>query len=355
MGLDIEIKKALPGFKLQVSLSCDQGIIGILGASGSGKSMLLNSITGLVKPDEGRIILNGNTLFDSSKKINLAPKDRKVGFLFQNYALFPHMTIEENVAFGLDDLPKADRKKKVDELLERFHLSDMGKRYPSQISGGQQQRVALARAVAVGPEILLLDEPFSALDNHLRNYMMKEMAAFLKEYTGNTLMVTHNIEEAYRLCDRIAILNSGSVETFALKQELFQHPVSLETAKITGCKNISTAVRKSGDLVYMPDWDIQIKTGVKVEAEKGFAGIRANYIKLADESMQENCYPVWIADESEAPFRTNLYLKLGSEPSRLDDFHLQWEISREQRDIIKTLPQPFRIHLAPAHVFFVQR
>ncbi len=354
MGLNIDIIKKLPGFKLQVKLSCEQDIIGVLGASGSGKSMFLNCIAGLINPDEGKIILNDKTFFDSAKKINMAPKDRKAGFLFQNYALFPHLTIAENIAFGLGELSQSDKNKKVVELMERFHIEDMGNRYPSQISGGQQQRVALARALAVEPEILLLDEPFSALDNHLKTHMMKEMLASLKEFQGTTLFVTHNMEEAYRLCDRIAVFNSGSVETFGLKQEIFHNPVSFETAKITGCKNISTAIRKSEHIVEVPDWGIDVKTNMKFESETGFVGIRANHIKLADDSTKENCFSVWIADESEAPFSTTLYLKVGSEPCKSDDFHIQWEISKAQRMAIANLIQPINIYIDPMDVFFVQ-
>ena len=356
MGLYIDIKKKLPGFKFEVKLSCEQDdIIGVLGASGAGKSMLLNCIAGLISPDEGKIILDDKTFFDSAKKINLAPRDRKAGFLFQNYALFPHLTIAENITFGLDELSKLDKDKKAVELMERFHIADMGKRYPTQISGGQQQRVALARALAVEPKILLLDEPFSALDNHLKVHMMKEMLVSLKEFHGSTLFVTHNMEEAYCLCDRIAVLSDGSLETFGLKQEIFQKPASLETAKITGCKNNSAAVRKSDNIVDVPEWGIQIKTSMKIEDEKGFIGIRDNHIKLAGDSNKENCFPVWIADESEAPFRTSLYLKIGSEPSNSEDYHIQWEISKEQREVIKGFSQPIKIYMDPRQVFFVQK
>lgn len=354
MSLYIDIKKRLPGFKLQVKLSCGKDIIGILGASGSGKSMLLNCIAGLIRPDEGKIILDDKTFFDSEKKINLPPKDRKIGFLFQNYALFPNLTISENIAFGLDTLSKPEKSKKVTELLERFHLSDMEKRYPAQISGGQQQRVALARAMAVEPEVLLLDEPFSALDDYLRTHMIKEMVTSLKEFNGSTLFVTHNMEEAYRICDHIAVLNTGSVETIAPKRDLFQIPMSLETAKITGCKNIAAAVRKSEHDIELPDWGIRVKSDARLEHEKGFAGIRANHIKLADGGSKENCFPVWIADESEAPFRTTLYLKFGSQPDKPDDFHIQWEISKEQREEIKKLSQPIAIYIDPKHTFFVR-
>ncbi|MDX9870973.1 MAG: sulfate/molybdate ABC transporter ATP-binding protein [Clostridia bacterium] len=356
MEFYVDIIKKLPGFKLEIQLSSGQESIAILGASGSGKSMLLNSIAGLVRPDRGKVIINGKTLFDSEKKINLAPKDRKVGFLFQNYALFPHMTIAENITFALGALSAAEKNNRAAELLARFRLQGMEKRYPSQISGGQQQRVALARAFALEPEVLLLDEPFSALDNHLRNYMIKEMLESLKEFKGMTLFVTHNIEEAYRLSDRIAVLSAGSMEAFGAKDELFRKPPSLEAARITGCKNLAAAARVAEQTLEIEQWGrARLRLVETVAAETGFVGIRANHIRLKDETVraQDNCFPAWIADESEAPFRTTLYLKIGSLPQRLDDFHLQWEISREQREKLKELPQPLQIYLDPEKTFFV--
>ena len=198
MELYVDIKKKFPGFSLNIQFEGSKERIGLLGASGSGKSMTLRCIAGLVKPDEGKIIVNGKIFFDSEKGINLKPQNRKVGFLFQNYALFPHLTIKENIAFGIIGLSYSDRDLKVLQLLEKFHLTGLENRYPHQVSGGQQQRVALARTIATEPDILLLDEPFSALDEHLRSHMTKEMLGFLKEFNGSTLFVTHNMEEAYQ-------------------------------------------------------------------------------------------------------------------------------------------------------------
>ncbi len=353
MGLQIDITRKLPGFKLEISLSCGAEIIAVLGPSGSGKSMLLNSIAGLVKPDRGAIRYDDVTFFDSAKKINLPPRSRKTGFLFQNYAMFPHLTVADNIAFGLGKLPKQEQKKKVTELLERFHMSDMGKRYPSQISGGQQQRVALARALAVEPRILLLDEPFSALDEHLKTHMLKEMKESLKNFRGTTLFVTHNMMEAYHLADRILILNNGSVETFDAKEEVFRRPVSLAAANITGCKNVASAVRKSEHAVEVPEWGVAAAAAAEITEENGYIGIRENNIRLADEGERENCYSVWIADESEAPARTTLYLKIGSAPQNQDDYHIQWEINREERAAVGRLPQPFKIYMNPENIFFM--
>lgn len=353
MGLRVDIKKSLPGFQLDIKLSCEQEIVGILGASGAGKSMLLGCIAGLIKPDEGTIVLNDKVFFDSSKKINLPARQRKVGFLFQNYALFPHLTISENIGFGLGELVKEDRNKKVLELMERFHLTEMKDRYPTQISGGQQQRVALARGMARDPEILLLDEPFSALDDYLKTHVMKETLEYLKAFQGNTLCVTHNMEEAYRLCDQIAVIKTGRLETFGAKDEIFQRPASLETAKITGCKNLSPAQYKGGNVLEVPEWGIELVTSQKIDQEVRFVGIRANHIMLAKKQAIENCFPVWIADESEAPFRTTLYLKIGSPPAGKDDYHLQWEISRSQRELLKIEVDTLRVYLDPIHVLAI--
>ncbi|WP_414621711.1 molybdate ABC transporter permease subunit [Calothrix sp. CCY 0018] len=167
--LIVNIEKNLKSFQLQVDFIADENTLGLLGASGSGKSMTLRCIAGLEKPSRGRIILNGRVLFDAKRKINLPSRKRRIGFLFQNYALFPHMTVAQNIAFGLQELPKRHRISKVRQYIEMMQLQDLENRYPHQISGGQQQRVALARALVIEPEAILLDEPLSALDTYLRN------------------------------------------------------------------------------------------------------------------------------------------------------------------------------------------
>jgi ABC-type sulfate/molybdate transport systems ATPase subunit len=209
--------------------------------------------------------------------------------------------------------------------------------------------------MAVKPQVILLDEAFSALDEYLKTQMIKEMTESLKKFSGITLFVTHNIQEAYRLCNRIVFLNNGRVETIGSKEEVFQRPATRETAKITGCKNIARAVRKSEHSAEIPDWGIRAATAMSIDNPEGFIGIRANHIKLADESVQENCCPVWIADESDAPFTTTLYLKIGSAPSRLDDYHIQWEMRRDQRAELSNLAQPIRIFMDPEKVFFMAK
>ena len=183
MSLLVDIKKKLKEFTLEIDFKTDGESLGILGASGSGKSMTLKCIAGVETPDEGRIVLNGKTLFDSRKGINLKPQDRNIGYLFQSYALFPHMTVEENIGIGLN-LHKTEKELRIREIIESFHLEGLESKYPNKLSGGQQQRVALARCLVYKPDALMLDEPFSALDSHLKDHLQSEVLELLKSYDG---------------------------------------------------------------------------------------------------------------------------------------------------------------------------
>ncbi|MEO0948427.1 MAG: molybdate ABC transporter permease subunit, partial [Cyanobacteria bacterium J06641_5] len=196
--LEVSIRKTLPGFILDVSFATGDRPLGLLGASGAGKSLILQCIAGSMTPDSGRIVLNGRVLFDAAASINLPSRDRRVGVLFQNYALFPHLSAVENVAFGLpSQLSKQQKRQIAERELAAMQLQGLGDRLPAALSGGQQQRVALARALACQPEVLLLDEPFSALDTHLRSHIERDLRLRLEGFAGVTVFVTHNIEEAY--------------------------------------------------------------------------------------------------------------------------------------------------------------
>lgn len=352
MELIVDIKKKLHNFTLSVSFKCNNSILGMLGESGSGKSMTLRCIAGLVKPDEGKIILNGRTLFDSDAKINIPIKNRKIGFLFQNYALFPHMTVERNIGYALKNLPLAKRKKVIDDMLNMMQIEDLRKRYPHEISGGQQQRVALARALAVNPEVLLLDEPFSALDNHLRSIMMKQMISTLSEYKGVTLFVTHNLEEAYQLCEDLMIISNGKKCGEGNKKDIFKNPPSLACARLTGCKNISKAKFLSRGIVKALDWDLEINIPKASFENITHVGIRAHHIKLAEAQDENtfNCYPV---HTSETPFRRLIYLKLNEKSTKKMDYDLIWDMPSEQWDIIKHKPVPWRISLKKENMIYI--
>jgi molybdate transport system permease protein len=242
-GLFVDIYKQLDEFELQVNFSVENQPLGLLGGSGAGKSMILRCLAGVETPTSGRIVLNGRVLFDSQKKINVPSCDRMIGFLVQNYALFPHMTVAQNIAFGLPKgLSAAAIKVQVENQLIALQLQGLGDRYPHQLSGGQQQRVALARALASQPQAILLDEPFSALDTYLRSQLEQEMVTKLANYNGVSLFVTHNMEEAYRICPNLLVLEHGEAIQSGSRQEIFEKPNTVTVAKITGCKNFSLLI-----------------------------------------------------------------------------------------------------------------
>jgi molybdate transport system ATP-binding protein len=205
MSLYVKIKKSLGEFSLNVEFEAGNEVLALLGASGCGKSMTLRCIAGVVKPDEGKIVLDGETIFDSEKKINLPPQKRHVGLLFQNYALFPNMTVEQNIRTVLARAGRSQNDREhLASLMKSFYIEGLEDHYPSQLSGGQQQRVALARIIASGPKIIMLDEPLSALDSFLRWQLEQELMRLLESYPGTTLYVSHNRDEIYRICEKSA-------------------------------------------------------------------------------------------------------------------------------------------------------
>lgn len=309
MSLSVDITKKFKDFSLNVTLETAGNRLGLLGASGCGKSMTLKCIAGIEKPDKGRIVLNDKVLFDSDKKINLIPQKRKVGYLFQNYALFPNMTVAQNIGIGMKDKWKI-KQPKVMEMLELFHLSGLENRYPAQLSGGQQQRVALARIFAYEPDVLMLDEPFSALDAFLKESLLEELLETLKMYKGDIIIVSHNRDEIYSLCDRLAIIDSGELVQAGDTEKIFSNPKRLAAARLTGCKNISP-IRKINDYtVEAIDWGIILHTAKKVTQDTGYIGIRAHDLQPAAE-ISENSFAVENYRIVDSPFERNLLCKSG--------------------------------------------
>jgi len=340
--LTVNIQKKLGAFNLNVSFNTAEGVTGILGASGCGKSVTLRCIAGIDRPDHGRITLDDMILFDSEKGINLPPQQRKVGYLFQNYALFPNMTVEKNILCGLyHEKDKAKRRQMLDDTVDLLKLEGLEKHQPSQLSGGQQQRAALARILVNKPRLLMLDEPFAALDSHLRGKLRIQMKRLLERYGGSTLMVTHNRDEAYNLCGRIALMDAGSILALKSTKELFNNPESVVGAMITGCKNICAAKKTGEHEVEVPDWGIRLVTARPLREGLCAIGIRAHYF---DPEIKQNRFPVRFSDEMEEPFEFSLQFRYQSQPDNTQD--VLWLLPKEKR----SADFPAMLGVAPENV-----
>lgn len=316
MSLFVDIEKKLGSFHLKVKFASENGVLSLMGASGCGKSMTLKCIAGIEKPDRGRIILDGLTLFDSEKKINLPPQKRKVGLLFQNYALFPNMTAEENIRAGANRIKdKEEKERKIRELMEKFGISELAGHYPSQLSGGQQQRIALARILISEPDCLLLDEPFSALDTHLRFRTERETAKVIGDFGKTVILVSHNINEVFRLTDNIAIMNYGGIDVIGNKTDVLSNPETVNAALLTGRSNISEAEITDENHIRATDWGITLRTaeapgtGMPVHGSGAplFVGIRPEQIVPAtDEDC--NTFEMNVDSAADNPYSTALVL-----------------------------------------------
>jgi molybdate ABC transporter permease protein len=353
-GLVVNIQKQLANFNLEQSFNVTESTLGILGGSGAGKSMLLRCIAGMESPTRGQIVLNGRILFDAKAGINIPSRDRKIGFLVQNYALFPNMTVAQNIAFGLPkSLSTSQARHQVKAQLEAVQLQGYGDRYPHQLSGGQQQRVALARVLASEPEVILLDEPFSALDTHLRSQMEQEVIARLRNFKGVSLFVTHNLEEIYRMCDDLLVLEQGHALAYGSKYNVFEHPGRLAVAQLTGCKNISPAQGITAQEVLAIAWGIRLRVE-SIPTRLTYVGIRAHQIRFIGNGNAENTFPCWIASTSETPHRMTVFLKFNSVPNHSQDYHIQAEVFKEKWEVLKQKPLPWFVQLEALRLILLE-
>lgn len=283
MSLIVDIKKRLSNFDLDIQFEADKDVFAILGASGSGKSMVLKCISGIEKPDSGYIEYNGKVFFDSKKNINIASQKRNVGFLFQNYALFPNMTVEENIKSGIRDKKKSSND--VETVMKKFFIYKIRNRYPREISGGEQQRTALARIFISSPNILMLDEPLSALDYYIKWELEQFIMDKIKEFDGVSLFVSHSRDEVYRICDKIGVLNSGKFDIIEGKHNLFLSPKTHFAAILTGCKNFAKIKFISDKKIEAEDW------GEIFEFENNIDNKNINYIGIRAHYFFENDIP----------------------------------------------------------------
>jgi molybdate transport system permease protein len=352
--LKVEISKSYPGFQLSAAFGTVNGPLGLLGASGSGKSLTLRCIAGLEKPDAGRIVLNGRVLLDTSAGIELPAAKRRIGVVFQDYALFPHLTVGENIGFSLHDRPSEPRRERVAYWSELVHIESLLSSYPGELSGGQRQRVALARALAMEPEALLLDEPLSALDQHLRRKMEEQLGEALAHYRGVTILVTHDRDEAFRSCEDLVVLSNGQIAANGPKRDIFANPRSIAVARLTGCKNIAPIRAGSSGLIQVPQWGCTIKLPGPIPEHAEYIGIRAHDIRFTEKAGSGNTFPCWLVATVDSPFETTVYLRLNQPPGTGDQAHLEAEISRTEWTRLSAEAQPWYVTLDPALLLLLE-
>ncbi len=347
MPISVDIEKRLGDFQLRIRFDAPDAVHGLLGASGCGKSMTLRCIAGVETPDRGRIVLNDRVLFDSARGVNLSPQERRVGLLFQNYALFPNMTVEQNLLASLSGQNRAEARAQVTAMLRRFRLEGLEHHRPGQLSGGQQQRAALARILLTKPEILMLDEPLSALDSYLRWQTELELADLLDDFAGPTLLVTHSREEVRRLCRSVTVLSRGRGQGSVPVQELFEAPETLSACMLSGCKNFSRAEPAGEGRVRALDWGAELTVSCPIP-DAAYVAVRAHHLSLAN-GPGENVIPCRVQRVMEDVFSVIIMASTpggeeGRQRLRLELDKKDWAAVPDKQTIYLRLP-PERLML----------
>ena len=324
-----DIHRRIGEFDLNVLIESDAERVGILGESGSGKSMTLRSIAGIEAVDSGHIEVDGRVLYDSSEKTDLKSQKRNVGYMFQNYALFPTMSVMKNVMAGLGR-PTEENRGKASDMLKRFRMDGFEDRLPGELSGGQQQRVALARIMVTEPALILLDEPFSALDSYLRDRMQVEMLEMLEDYTGQVVMVSHSRDELYRFSNELFVLSKGSIIRHGETKSVFREPENAIAARLTGCKNFSDAKVVDDHTIEAADWGVTLKLDRDIPADITSIGYRAHNFSPVYGEKQENCIRFDLMRVDDLPFEKNYYIRTLN-----DDAPLCWFVQGEEQRILE--------------------
>ncbi|MEE9216714.1 MAG: ABC transporter ATP-binding protein [Anaerolineales bacterium] len=342
----------LPDFTLAPEFELAAEMAVLFGASGAGKSLTLRTLAGLVKPDEGTIRLNGHTIFDSEQEIDLAPQDRGIGYVPQHYALFPHQSISKNIAFGLHNVSSAEREARVAELLARMRLEPLADRKPGEVSGGQQQRTALARALARRPNMLLMDEPFAAVEEDLRAHLREELLKIQKEFAIPVLLVTHSRAEAYTLAERLIVISEGEVVQSGSRDEVFRRPRTPTVARLMGMANIleATVVDDSGSELVV-DWGAYRLTiaNSKSRARYDSLAIANPESRTSGNSLTLGIRPeeIHIAhDGADISLANSFPARLVKDEPQGADHLLQFEINDQRLDVRVPHPEFMKLELA---------
>lgn len=351
--IEINIQKTWGRFHLDMQVKSNSKRIGILGASGCGKSMTLKCIAGIETPDQGQIVLEERILYDNTQKINIKPQKRKIGYLFQNYALFPTMSVRKNIMAGLR-CSQEEQEKIADQMIEKFQLTGLGNRLPGELSGGQQQRVALARIMAYEPDAILLDEPFSALDSFLKEQLLEDMIRQLSDYAGDVIMVSHSRDEIYQFCDRLLILDQGRVIVTGATKDIFDQPGYREAARLTGCKNITEAIKIAENSIEVPHWHCTLEMDETVADDIHAVGIRAHYIDVLIEKPEnmKNVIGVTVENVSELPFEWYCFFRVPNGE------RIWWKVAKVgEHGAAKYLPQKgahVYLHMPPQSIILLK-
>lgn len=358
--LEVDIAKRYPGFELEIAFECDHETLGILGASGCGKSQTLRAIAGIMTPDEGKIVLNGRTFFDSAAKINLPPRERNVSFLFQNYQLFPNMTVYDNVIAGM---PKTFTKEQIQaeaaSLIKFFKLDELEKKYPRKLSGGQQQRVALARMLGSNPEILMFDEPFSALDANLKSEIYPELLEMLSDFKGPKLYISHDIDEAFMFCDHMLVIDDGHIADSGTAERVVQKPRSLASMKLAGILNTSPVKKIDDHTIEVTDWRLKLTTEEIVPDDVKYVGIRDNALEIVSEHGT-NVFLAEVIFENSGIYRREATLDLSVHDENLTQeeerkTHLSFSRSLHAPERMLARGERVYVHFPPERLHIVNR
>ncbi len=357
MGIEVRIKKELKSFLLDIDFSEDSKRIGILGGSGSGKSMTLKTVAGIERPDSGRILLGERVLYDSAERIDIRPQKRRVGYLFQNYALFPTMTASENIIAGIRTGNRGEKKRRAEELIVRFGLEGLGERYPSELSGGEQQRVAIARIMVNEPDVILLDEPFSALDVYIRDRMQEELMDMLSDYAGTVILVSHSRDEIYRFSERLLILDRGKVINHGNTADIFREPGTKTAAMLTGCKNFSAVTVTGEHTMRAEDWGIELRVEGKIPVDTAYIGYRAHEFVPIWGEREDNCIRFELASRAELQFEKNYYIRPEIPPSEPFDREavITWFVQRDGWKKLEEKGMPSFLRLNEKDILYLRK